>query len=168
MASTNPYIQAWSSEAGGSSSGAFFPTLVPQVSTAPTPDFITFHITSFNPTILNSTIYAPHSRPFLQVTTQERVTRLTDHAGSCIALIEWARNPIVEIKDSVPRLYAGAWLKLSQDNLLVDFCGPLFACLTYLEPRYRSMAHGDDKYKWIPSGPYVLVGSDIFSAVIIA
>ncbi|KAJ7629033.1 hypothetical protein FB45DRAFT_1029083 [Roridomyces roridus] len=80
---------------------------------------LTFRLTRYNPTILQSTVVDPNMRPCFSVRTDNPTPGFTvihNAANQPRAIIEWARHPVVEIRDAVPKGSAAQWLALSSDK----------------------------------------------------
>ncbi|KAJ7629027.1 hypothetical protein FB45DRAFT_1029078 [Roridomyces roridus] len=80
---------------------------------------LTFRLTRYNPTILQSTVVDPNMRPCFSVRTDNPTPGFTvihNAANQPRAIIEWARHPVVEIRDAVPKNSAAQWLALSSDK----------------------------------------------------
>lgn len=93
--------------------------VLPSTPMATTSELITFHITAFDPTILNSKVYAPHSRQILRVVTDSAAPGYTvwkDNSDRNIALVKWQEHPAIEMRNAVPRQNVGDWLLLSEDR----------------------------------------------------
>jgi hypothetical protein len=92
--------------------------VLPLHSVSTSDDLTNFHISAFNPTILNSTVFAPHSRPILRVTTDNTAPGYTiwkDNSDRNIALVKWQDHPEVEMPSVVSRQRVGEWLVLSSN-----------------------------------------------------
>jgi hypothetical protein len=71
------------------------------------------------PSILNSTVYAPHSRPYLQVITDSLLpdyTIVKDANNATVAVIGWAEHPFVELNGAPSRRRVRDWLPLSEER----------------------------------------------------
>jgi len=80
---------------------------------------ITFHLASFNPTILNCTVVGPHSRPWFHVVTEPAMVQYTvvkNSGGENVAFVEWQKQPLVDVQGVVPKQAVQRWLKLSPDR----------------------------------------------------
>jgi hypothetical protein len=116
MAHTNPFMQdQWTSDNPPSILGVLplSPALTSTVLT-------TFQISAFNPDILNSTVFAPYSRPILRVVTDSDTPGYTiwkDNNDRNIALVKWQDHPEVEMRNVVPRQRVGNWLALSPNAM---------------------------------------------------
>jgi hypothetical protein len=111
MTSQNPYSQGgWNGQgASGSPAPSVFGAL-PYPTAGPTlQNLITFHLTSFNPDVLNCMVFAPHSRAFMSVVTDSSMPGCTvwkDISSQTAALVEWKSQPTIEIRGSVYVLFA--------------------------------------------------------------
>ncbi|KAK0495941.1 hypothetical protein EDD18DRAFT_1075028 [Armillaria luteobubalina] len=109
--------------------------------TPPVPaNYVSFYLTSFNPSVLNCTIIGPQQRPYFTFITDPNMptyTVLKDAKGRSTALVEWQSHPLVELRGVISKQKAGDWLRLSQDKAsrTMDVCGT--------------------RYLWIPQEQYI-------------
>lgn len=130
MYGSNPYAQAgWSNPQNPLSvaSNPWFPNAVPQgptygalPSSASSTSLYTFDFTPVHPNLLNCTVVGPgHNVYFRIVTTNDGITTIFKPNDHAMARIEWGHEPIVDVKDVVPRQRASDWLVLSGDKTCV-------------------------------------------------
>ncbi|KAE9406162.1 hypothetical protein BT96DRAFT_963661 [Gymnopus androsaceus JB14] len=111
----------------------------------PPTNLITFYITSYNPAdILNCTVIGPDQERYLHVVTDPHNPMYTlfqkiqasGGSRSC-ALVEWQRQPLVEIRDVMSKYPIRDWLHLNSDE------------------RARSMQFQNARYTWAPQDRYI-------------
>ncbi|KAK7020091.1 hypothetical protein R3P38DRAFT_3318987 [Favolaschia claudopus] len=108
---------------------------VPFVASGPTPMFVSFRFTSFSPSILNSTVMGPHGKTYFHVTTDvptPGVTVISNSNNQPTAIVEWLRNPMVEVRGFVHKQQTSDWLALAQGK------------------RYRTMTAKNKTFVWAP------------------
>ncbi|KAJ6537955.1 hypothetical protein B0H19DRAFT_1038279 [Mycena capillaripes] len=99
--------------------------------------FISFRFTSFSPTIFNSTVLGPHARTHFTIDTDIQApgfTIITDPNNEPIAIIEWSKRPVVEIRGIISKQQTSQFLTLSS------------------EKRYRTMTVNGKTFIWAPDG----------------
>ncbi|KAJ6590228.1 hypothetical protein B0H10DRAFT_1831015 [Mycena sp. CBHHK59/15] len=117
----NPYSQAWSNTNSSNTNNgqpSIFGAL-PFPSPESLPTFFTFRFTSFNPTIMNSVVVGPQSRPYFRVISDAPilgVTVLQNSNGRNIALVQWHRHPEVEVRNVFSRQRSSQMLPLSSNQ----------------------------------------------------
>ncbi|KAI0720753.1 hypothetical protein C8T65DRAFT_735693 [Cerioporus squamosus] len=117
----NPYGQGqWQQQGGGAPSifGAL-PSVSPSAPNAIQADSVTFRITNFKSTILNSTIVGPQQRTLYRVVTESTAPACTifkDNESRSIAMLQWQPNAAVEIRSVAPQQRVRDWLRLSSDQ----------------------------------------------------
>jgi hypothetical protein len=106
-------------------------------------DLISFHFTSFAPSILNCTVMGPRSIVYYKVVTApgSSTTTLRDNQGSEAALLGWSRQPYVQMGTSVPKQKVLEWLPLSSNKAS------------------RKMFVQNVQYRWVPIGNDIYVSS---------
>ncbi|KAG7448707.1 uncharacterized protein BT62DRAFT_965229 [Guyanagaster necrorhizus] len=123
----------------------------------PTPpgpaNYVTFYLTSFNPSVLNCTVIGPQQRPFFAFITDSNMptyTVLKDAKDRNIALVEWQPHPLVELRGVISKQKVKDWLRLSQDKAsrTMDVCGT--------------------RYLWIPREQYINLYSSGSSSRLLA
>ncbi|KAJ7732760.1 hypothetical protein DFH07DRAFT_780867 [Mycena maculata] len=143
----NPFSQGgWNG--GGSSSGtvpqpSIFGAL-PYPTQNAVPTLLPFRITSFNPTILQSTITGANLVPYFRVRTDTPTPGFTvvhNAANEPTIVIEWARHPVVEIRGVVSKRRTKEWLVLSADKT------------------YRTMRALGKTFVWAPDGATICLYS---------
>ncbi|KAJ7292168.1 hypothetical protein C8J57DRAFT_223567 [Mycena rebaudengoi] len=80
---------------------------------------LTFYFTALNPTILNCTVVGRNTFPYFSIVTDASMpgyTAFKNTDGKIIALIEWKRSPLVEIRDVFSKQLVNTWLPLSRDS----------------------------------------------------
>ncbi|KAJ7629028.1 hypothetical protein FB45DRAFT_1059646 [Roridomyces roridus] len=92
-----------------------------QQSSSSSPRLLTFRITEYDPDlqILKSTVVDPNMNPCFHISTDTPTPGFTvihDTAHQPQVIIEWARHPVVEICNVVPKTRAKDWLALSSDR----------------------------------------------------
>ncbi|KAJ7166839.1 hypothetical protein C8R46DRAFT_1271865 [Mycena filopes] len=146
----NPYTQGWQNPGNSNPNNgrpSIFGALPFPANSAPT--FFSFRFTSFNPTILNSNVIGPQSRPYFRIITDNPlpgVTVFQNSNGQNIALIQWHRHPEVELRNVVARQRTSEMLSLSPDqsSRLMTINDATFT----FTPR--------DNYIWLSSGTELL------------
>ncbi|KAJ7463959.1 hypothetical protein FB451DRAFT_1492001 [Mycena latifolia] len=146
----NPYAQGgWKNSANpnaGSSRGtvqqpSIFGALpYPSGSAVASPTFMSFRFTSFTPTILNSVVTGPQARTYFRIATDSPTVGFTvihNLANDPMVIIEWARHPIIEIRDIVSKRQTSQWLTLSPDKT------------------YRTMSANGKPFFWASDGNYI-------------
>ncbi|KAJ7819643.1 hypothetical protein B0H14DRAFT_3472946 [Mycena olivaceomarginata] len=102
-----------------------------------------FRFASLSPTacILNSTVSSTHSHhtdaAYFRITTDVPTVGFTavhNSANEPMVIIEWAKQPVVEIRDILSKRRAAQWLALSEDK------------------SYRTMSFGGKTFVWAPYG----------------
>ncbi|KAK0203600.1 hypothetical protein DFS33DRAFT_813659 [Desarmillaria ectypa] len=113
--------------------------------TPPVPaNYVTFYLTSFNPSMLNCTVIGPQQCPYFNFVTDSNMptyTVLKDAKDRSIALVEWQSHPLVELRGVVSKQKVRDWLQLSQDKTS------------------RTMDVRGTRYLWIPREQYINVVS---------
>ncbi|KAJ7117172.1 hypothetical protein C8R44DRAFT_627037 [Mycena epipterygia] len=128
----------------GSFGNTFSPATLSHPPPAPPPAFVTFQFTSFNPTLLDSTVLGPSSQFYFHVSTASRPLRYTavrDSTNEAITVIEWLKHPVIEIRDALTKQAVSQWLVLSSDK------------------SYRTMNFDGRSFVWSPEGNYVCLYS---------
>jgi hypothetical protein len=107
-------------------------------------DLVSFHFAAFNPNILNCTIMGPRSIVYYQVVTEAggSTTVLRDNKGAHAAVLEWRRQPYIQMKGSVPHQRVSEWLLLSSNRIS------------------RKMMVNNVQYRWTP------YANDVFVSVV--
>jgi hypothetical protein len=105
-------------------------------------DLVSFHFAAFDPNILNCTVVGPRSIVYYKVVTDSdsSATVLRDNQNAHTAVLEWHRQPCIEMKDNVPRQKISEWLPLSSNKTS------------------RKMLVNNVLYRWMPFGNDVYVG----------
>ncbi|KAJ7079650.1 hypothetical protein C8R43DRAFT_910070 [Mycena crocata] len=106
--------------------------------------WMSFRFTSFSPTILDSTVLGPLSRTYFRVHTDVPTvgfTVINNAMDQPMIIIEWARHPIIEIRDIISKRQVSQWLQLSPDK------------------SYRTMSARGKSFMWAPSGKYICLYS---------
>ncbi|KAJ7454329.1 hypothetical protein B0H11DRAFT_2325102 [Mycena galericulata] len=146
----NPYAQGgWTNMATGSSGNPTLPQpsifgALPYPSQASSPTFMAFRFTSFNPTILDSTVMGPKSQAYFRVTTDAPTVGFTvvhNSANQPMIMIEWSEAPIVEVRGIIPKQHTSKWLAMSPDK------------------RYRKMSAKGRNFIWAPDGECICLFS---------
>ncbi|KAJ7627011.1 hypothetical protein FB45DRAFT_835313 [Roridomyces roridus] len=148
----NPYYQGGWPNAGPSSSAGNSP-VVPQpsifgalpyastpTSPGPPPTFMSFRFTTFNPTILDSTVVGPKAQAYFLSNTDTPSPGFTvvhNSANKPIIVIQWARHPVIEICDILSKRHTSKWLTLSPDK------------------SFRTMSARGRTFVWVPEGQYI-------------
>ncbi|KAJ7598963.1 hypothetical protein C8J56DRAFT_1093027 [Mycena floridula] len=94
-----------------------------------------FYLTSFNPDALNCTVIGPQHRPVFYIGSDPKLpgyTTISAADGHGIALIEWQKHPLVEVRGTFAKQRVKDWLRLSTDR------------------RARSMEISGRRYLWAP------------------
>ncbi|KAJ6562169.1 hypothetical protein B0H19DRAFT_1026954 [Mycena capillaripes] len=138
----NPYAQGGWANPGNpnaSSSGTVQqPSLfgaLPYPTQSPSPVFMSFRFTSFNPTILNSTVAGPQGQVYFRVRTDTPTpgfTIISNAANQPMTVIEWLMHPVLEIRGTVSKQQSSEWLALGQGK------------------RYRTMTAKSKTFVWAP------------------
>ncbi|KAJ7926944.1 hypothetical protein B0H13DRAFT_2229323 [Mycena leptocephala] len=137
----NPYAQGgWRNTAnpnalGSSSNLPPQPSIygaLPFPTQAPAPTLLSFSFTSFNPTILNSTVTGPQSRVYFRITTD------TPPSASP-SVIEWLEHPVVEIRGILSKRHTSSWLALSRNS------------------SHRKMEARGKHFVWVPGGDHIFL-----------
>jgi hypothetical protein len=142
--STNPWPWNQSTSTDGSPASIFgalpasFQLGAPNLGVA---DLVSFHFTSFNPSILNCTVMGPRSIVYYKVVTERgsSTTVLRNNQGTDVAALEWRRQPYIEMQGSVPRQKISEWLPLSSNKAS------------------RKMLVNNVQYRWTPYGNDIYV-----------
>ncbi|KAF8224170.1 hypothetical protein L208DRAFT_1410755 [Tricholoma matsutake] len=147
MFTTNPYAQAgWynpenpysiNNSTWGSQSpppASIFGAL-PGVKPPSPPSTLTLIFTSFNPTILDSTVVGPKFQKYFTISTSRSTsghpfTMFYKHNGESVAVVEWHQNPTLQIRDIVSMQPTAQWLRPGPD------------------PSYKSMEVNGKWYAW--------------------
>ncbi|KAK7051983.1 hypothetical protein R3P38DRAFT_2857956 [Favolaschia claudopus] len=109
------------------------------------PNLLPFTFTDFQPNILTCAVTGgahSHSRVYFHIATDNPRLGFTvfhDSAGQPIAVIEWLKNPVLEIRGIVPKRNASAWLAVSQDG------------------SHRKMEALGKHFVWVPGGEYIFL-----------
>ncbi|KAE9404649.1 hypothetical protein BT96DRAFT_1071446 [Gymnopus androsaceus JB14] len=106
----------------------------------PAANLITFEISSFSPDILNCTVTGPNRQRYLRVVTDPEnptYTLFQKSQGRNCALVEWQRQPLVEIRDVMSKYPVRDWLRLNSDR------------------RARTMQFQSVRYTWAPQDNYI-------------
>ncbi|KAF9022355.1 hypothetical protein BDZ89DRAFT_206875 [Hymenopellis radicata] len=102
--------------------------------------FVTFYLTSFNPSVLNCTVLGPKQIKYFSIVTDPTMptyTVLNDAGGHSIALVEWQRSPDVEMRGVLSKRKVGDWLKLNANKSA------------------RIMDVKGKRYFWVPEDQYI-------------
>ncbi|KAJ7080449.1 hypothetical protein C8R44DRAFT_992459 [Mycena epipterygia] len=144
----NPYAQGgWQNPANSAPLGNFPPQpsifgALPFSTPVPAPTLLSFAFTSFNPSILNSTVTGPQSRVYFRITTDSPTVGFTvffDAASQPVAVIEWLDQPVVEIRGILAKCSASQWLSLAQNR------------------SHRKMEAKGKMFVWVPGGNYIFL-----------
>ncbi|KAJ7912319.1 hypothetical protein B0H13DRAFT_2232533 [Mycena leptocephala] len=127
----NPY-EGWSKTnsghsnySSGSASGAPPPSIFGALpyptppNTRFAPNLTTLYLTSLSPSVLNCAVIGPHSRLHYSISTDSNMpgyTVVKNADRKSVALIEWTKQPRVEIRGAVPKQETKGWLKISRDQ----------------------------------------------------
>lgn len=84
------------------------------------PSTITLVFTSFNPTIVDSTVVGPRFQKYFTISTSRSpsghpFTTFYKHNGESVAIVEWRQHPTVHIRDIVPMQSTAHWLRPGPD-----------------------------------------------------
>lgn len=132
----NPYTQGGWVNGGYPNAGPSGSPVVPQPSIFgalpyPTqnspPTFLAFRFTSFNTTILDSTVMGPKSQAYFRVTTdapRAGFTVVQNSANQPMIMIEWSKNAIIEVRDIISKRHTSTLLALAPDKRCVIQCSP--------------------------------------------
>ncbi|KAJ7141771.1 hypothetical protein C8R43DRAFT_892557 [Mycena crocata] len=104
------------------------------------PTFLTFTFSPLDGTILNSLVLGPNSRTYFRVTTDSNATGFSviqNPKLESVALVEWRRHPIVEIRDIVSKRATSQLLALSLDKT------------------HRILSARGRNFRWTPSEGYI-------------
>ncbi|KAF8209121.1 hypothetical protein K438DRAFT_1573248 [Mycena galopus ATCC 62051] len=115
---------------------------LPYPAASPLPMFISFRFTSFSPSILNSTVVGPQGETYFRVSTDiptPGFTIITNSSNQPTIIIEWSRNPVLEIRGIVPKQQTSQWLALAAGK------------------RYRTMTAKNKTFVWAPDGESICV-----------
>ncbi|KAJ7511481.1 hypothetical protein B0H11DRAFT_1845259 [Mycena galericulata] len=149
----NPYAQGgWKNQANPTAGTSGNPTLpqpsifgaLPFTTQASSPMLLSFRFTSFNPTILDSTVMGPKSQAYFRVTTDAPTVGFTvvhNSANQPMIMIEWSDEPIVEVRGIIPKEHTSTWLALSPDK------------------SYRKMSARGKNFFWAPDGDCICLFS---------
>jgi len=150
MSHNNPFAQGgWKSPENrtlwdnSSTPPSIFGAL-PYPSAPPQSDFVIYHFTSFNPTLLNCTVIGPDYQPCYRIvsdSTMPGYTTCKTVAGRNLALIEWTSHPLVEIRDVLIKQEVRSWLRLSSSS------------------SYRVMEIRRIQYTWAPYDKFICLYS---------
>jgi hypothetical protein len=125
------------------------------------PNVLSFHFTSFSPTIMNCTVVGPQSRTFYRIMSDPNgspfCTIIREFEGQNVALIEWQPHPNVEIRGVAPKQRAQTWIGLSSDRAYATLEIHHNLTLTACGGRSRNMYVSNVGYKWTPSGNDICV-----------
>ncbi|KAJ7799853.1 hypothetical protein B0H13DRAFT_2501607, partial [Mycena leptocephala] len=107
--------------------------------------FISFRFTSFSPTIFNSTVVGPRARTHFTIDTDIQApgfTIIIDANNEPIVIIEWSKQPVVEIRGIVSKQQTSQFLALSsaKRRMLIG------------SSRYRTMTVKGKMFIWAPDG----------------
>lgn len=83
-----------------------------------------FFFTSYNPNIFNCTVVGPKAQPCYTIVTDDQMpgyTVVRDMEGKNVSLIEWQRQPYIEIRGMVSKQAIGTWLRLSPNKEYVSW-----------------------------------------------
>jgi hypothetical protein len=92
------------------------------------PNLTTLYLTSLSPSVLNCAVIGPHSRLHYSISTDSNMpgyTVVKNADRKSVALIEWTKQPRVEIRGAVPKQETKGWLKISRDQTCVGFSVPV-------------------------------------------
>ena len=161
MSGFNPLVQGWDTQSAYPTSlfGALPASQAPRPTTV-IRDAVTYHITEFRSTILNSTIVNPQGQAQMRVITEPRPGRptiWTDNSQRTVAFVDWGHQPSIEIPGLLPRTPVRDWLRTSGDRKLgfVRLSPHLQLNLTF--DRSRFMVLRGVNYFWAPDGPSICV-----------
>jgi hypothetical protein len=143
MSKTWPWNQANGGGVPTSIFGALPATFMLDTPSLGVADLVAFHFTSFNPSILNCTVMGPRSIVYYKVVTEagRSTTILCDSQSKDSAMLEWHRQPCVEMKGTLPRQKVLEWLVLSSNKSA------------------RKMNVNGEQYRWTPYGNDIYVSS---------
>ncbi|TFK35940.1 hypothetical protein BDQ12DRAFT_756510 [Crucibulum laeve] len=146
MHTNNPYAQAgWHNPANPlaysqrhSTSATTPPTFgaLPAASNA-LPTILEFKFTSYNPDIMNCLVYGPRNAQYFTISTDDTfpdTTTISKQGSQVVAVIEWHRHPIVEVKGQIPKQRAAQWMPLSENQ------------------SSREMNVNGKQFAWVPQG----------------
>ncbi|KAJ7469348.1 hypothetical protein B0H11DRAFT_2044033 [Mycena galericulata] len=109
----------------------------PSPSQSARPISMSFRFASSQPSILDSIVMGPKSQAYFFVATDAPAVGFTvvhNSANQPMIVIEWSREPIVEVRDIIRKQRSSRWLALSKDK------------------RYRTMSAKGRAYIWAPEG----------------
>ncbi|THH21137.1 hypothetical protein EW146_g346 [Bondarzewia mesenterica] len=97
------------------------PTVTTGCRLPPSSDFVVYHITSFNPNVMNSSVVGPGSQShtaFRIITDplQPQRTIWRDSHRRTVAIVDWSARSVVEMPGLIPRQSVRSWLRLSSDR----------------------------------------------------
>ncbi|KAF7318820.1 hypothetical protein HMN09_00217300 [Mycena chlorophos] len=137
----NPYSTWGSTSSSGSSIYGALPYPNSPPPSNPLPNLATFHITAFDPTILNSQVVGTsNGQVYYTISTDAQMAGYTVVKrvdGQGVALVEWQRHARVEVRGAVQKQDTKDWLKISRDQ------------------SYRMMTVRGTQYKWVPENQYI-------------
>ncbi|KAJ2925400.1 hypothetical protein H1R20_g11673, partial [Candolleomyces eurysporus] len=130
----NHPFEAWSQASGSAQSQG--PSVFGALPYPADPSTMTsFFFTSYNPNIFNCTVVGPKAQPCYQIVTDDQMpgyTVVKDMEGKNVSLIEWQKQPFIEIRGMVSKQAIGTWLRLSPNK------------------DSRAMEVRGMKYMWVP------------------
>lgn len=92
---------------------------LPYPSTPSPPTLITYHMTAFAPTVLNSKVADSQGRVHFIITTDDEMpgyTVIKNSQNNSVALVEWKSPPFIEIRGLLSKQNVKSWLALSPDR----------------------------------------------------
>lgn len=100
---------------------------LPSPAPATPADFVTFYLTSFNPSVLNCTVIGPQQKTYFTIITDPNMptyTVLKDAKARSIGLVEWSSgsstttstSPAIELRGVLSKQKIKEWLQLSYDR----------------------------------------------------
>ncbi|KAF7317502.1 hypothetical protein MKEN_00836600 [Mycena kentingensis (nom. inval.)] len=143
----NPYAHGnWPNNANASSStpsgtlpqpSIFGALPYPTPTGGPAPVWMWFTFNGFNPNILNCTVTGPQARTYFTIRTDKPgqapgFTVVSNALQQPAVIIEWAKHPVLEVRDVVSKRRTVEWMPLAQGN------------------KYRTMTARGRTFIWAP------------------
>jgi hypothetical protein len=94
------------------------------------PSTLTLVFTSFNPTILDSTVVGPKFQKYFTIVTSRSAnghpfTTFYKHDGESVAIVEWQQHPTLQIRDIAPLQPTAHWLRPGPEPRYFIFLSPI-------------------------------------------
>jgi hypothetical protein len=95
------------------------------------PSTLTLVFTSFNPTILDSSVVGPKFQKYFTVSTSRSAsghpyTVFYKHNGESVAIVEWRQQPTVQIRNVVSMQHTSQWLRPGPDTRYFKHLSSMF------------------------------------------